>query len=70
MARELNALGFKRAIVAVERGFDDAAIEAAKKFNVRLYDNAVIQGKILELAPELQAKLAGMSKARAQKRRA
>jgi hypothetical protein len=70
LARELNALGFKRAIVAVERGFDDAAIEAAKKFNLRLYDNAVIQGKILELAPELQAKLAGMSKARAQKRRA
>jgi len=70
LARELSALGFKRAIVAVERGFDDAAIEAAKKFNLRLYDNAVIQGKILELAPELQAKLAGMSKARAQKRRA
>lgn len=70
LARELNALGFKRAIVAVERGFDDAAIEAAKKFNLRLYDNAVIQGKILELAPELQAKLAGMSKARAQKRTA
>jgi hypothetical protein len=70
LARELSALGFKRAIVAVERGFDDAAIEAAKKFNLRLYDNAVIQGKILELAPELQAKLAGMSKARAQKRTA
>ncbi len=70
IGRELQARHFKRAIIAAPHGFDQEAAALAATMRLRLYDRTAMMSLILELTPEVQARLAGMAKARAKKRAA